>query len=156
MTYGQEMNVSLKTPCEVFEASAGFSRELALTNCSTETIEEEIIWAVDSQIKVPPRHTTTAELVVSEDGFSSSFKVDSKVSGKVIVTVTDLNSNNSMVKCMENQIGAILSQAIQKGSVSGVKVQRNIVSYTTHGKCSFRYAVEQHVKISEEAIENEK
>ena len=30
VTYGEEMNVSLKTPCEVFEASAGFSRELEL------------------------------------------------------------------------------------------------------------------------------
>ena len=32
VTVGYEMNLSLKTPCEVFEANAGFKREVTVNN----------------------------------------------------------------------------------------------------------------------------
>ena len=32
VTVGCEMNLSLKTPCEVFEANAGFKREVTVNN----------------------------------------------------------------------------------------------------------------------------
>ena len=122
---------------------------LHFRNCTTETIEEEMIWAVDSQIKVQPHSKTTAELVISEDQHSSNFKVDSKVSGRVVVTVTNQNDNNSIVKVIENPIGAIVSASDLRG---GIAVEKNVVKFSTVGKCSFRYAVEQHVKLHEEAL----
>jgi len=32
VTVGCEMNLSLKTPCEVFQANAGFKREVTVNN----------------------------------------------------------------------------------------------------------------------------
>ena len=107
---------------------------------------------MDSQIKVPPQHKTTAELVITEDAFQSNFKLTSKVSGKVIVTVTNLNDNNAFVKVMENQIGAIVTQVLQNVLTSDIVVQKNVVTFTTEGKCTFRYAVEQHIKLHESKI----
>jgi len=49
---GYECSISLKTPCEVLEASAGFSREINVTTTDTQTVEEQVVWEVDSQIKV--------------------------------------------------------------------------------------------------------
>ncbi len=38
------MSLNLKTPGEIFEANAGYSRELSLSNTSGETLEEELTW----------------------------------------------------------------------------------------------------------------
>ena len=46
------MDVKLTTPGSILEANAGFHRELSLTEIEGQTIEEELTWAVDSQIEV--------------------------------------------------------------------------------------------------------
>lgn len=59
--------MKLKTPCEIVEANAGFHNELSILNIGENTVEEELIWGVDSTIKVPPLCETIAELVILED-----------------------------------------------------------------------------------------
>ena len=152
--YGEEMFVTLKTPMEIVESNVGFTRELSLRNSTTQSIEEQLTWSVDSQIKVPRHCKTTAELVITEDGYQSSFKIKSKVSGRVVVTLTNLRDNNSFVTVMENPIAEIISQALENGLRGSVSVRNNVVHVTTEGKCAFRYGVEQHVKLSQVKLEN--
>ncbi|VDK65735.1 unnamed protein product, partial [Onchocerca ochengi] len=64
---GVEMALKLKTPGEVVEANAGFSTELMVMNIGENRIEEELVWGVDSTVRVPPLCETVAELIILED-----------------------------------------------------------------------------------------
>lgn len=61
------MSLKLKTPCEVVEANAGFHNEISITHVGENTTEEELIWGIDSNVRVPPRCEAVAELVILED-----------------------------------------------------------------------------------------
>ena len=148
---GVEFGLKLATPCEIFEANAGFHREITVTNSETETIEHEMSWEVDSQIKVPARHKTEAHLVVNEDNQSSKFTVHCRMKGMVTVVVTNMQDNNSFLKSLDGSLAEIFRREIECG-LRGVKVDGSVVSFDTVGKCSFRYAVEQHVKLHQEEI----
>ena len=147
------MSLTLKSPCEIFEANAGFKREMSLTNIQGETFEEQLSWGVDSQIKVPPRTKATAELVISEDEFEGKFVVRSKIVGKVLVTITNMKDNNSLVKTIEGDIAEIIKREVENG-LKGFKVDKKVVLFNTRGQCHFRFAIEQHVKISQQALKD--
>ena len=151
VTIGQEMSINLKTPCEVFEANAGFHREVTLTNSSGEVIENELTWEVDSQIKVPPRTKTIAELVVSEDQYSGKFQVVSELSGRINVSITNIRDNNAFVKSIQGELAEIIKKEIERGS-KVFTVEKKVVAFETKGVCNFSFAIEQHVKLSQEAI----
>lgn len=157
VTVGCEMNLSLKTPCEVFEANAGFKREVTVNNSQGQMLEQTMTWGVDSLIKVPPRFRTTAELVVFEDSFQGNFSVRSDVSGKVLVSVTNSRDNNSFVKSIdEGYIVDIIRREVENNRLKGFTFdgggQHGVVSYVTRGRCSFRYGIEQHVQLSQEKL----
>ena len=155
-TIGYEMNISLKTPCEVFEANAGFHRELSLTKATGQSIEQELSWEVDSQIKVPRGNKTTAELVISEDQFSGNFTLASSISGKVLVTVTNNRDNNSLVKVIEGNIVEIIRgmKSMDKG-LNSFQINKNVATFVSRGHCNFRYAVEQHIKLHQQELTDE-
>ena len=151
VTVGYELNLNFKTPCDVFAAQAGFKRELSLTNCQGETIEESLTWDVDSVIKVPSHHKTIAELVVFEDEFEGNFSMSSDISGKVLVFVTNVRDNNSLVKSIEGDIGEIMKKELENG-LKGFTVESGIVSFVTKWRCNFCYGVEQHVTLNQEEL----
>lgn len=62
-----DMQLKLKTPCEIVEANAGFHNEISIIHIGENTVEEELTWGVDSTITVPPFCETIAELVILED-----------------------------------------------------------------------------------------
>lgn len=152
LTIGEELNLSIKTPCEVLEFGGGFHRELSVTNITGQSFEEELVWGVDSQIKVQPRHKTTAELVVNEDQYESKFKVKSSFSGKVHVTILNLKDNNSFVKSIDGNIVDIIKREIENG-LPGFTIEDDQVTFVSKGKCNFRYAIEQHIQLDEQALE---
>ena len=145
-TIGHEMNVKLATPCEVREANAGFLPELYLIDSRGQTFEKELIWSVDSFIKVPPNIKTTAQLVVYERKLSRRFTVKTVFSGKVHATITNMRSNNSFVKAIEGDIMDIMRNAWK---MKNSNVEPEKVSVITKGECNFTYAFEQHVTISQ-------
>uniref|UniRef100_A0A0N5AAW7 Immunoglobulin E-set n=1 Tax=Syphacia muris TaxID=451379 RepID=A0A0N5AAW7_9BILA len=105
---GVDMSLKLKTPCEVVEANAGFHNEISITHVGENTTEEELIWGIDSNVRVPPRCEAVAELVILEDRQVRNFKVESRLSGRIIVTVTNLYDNNSLVTIIEGNIADII------------------------------------------------
>ena len=145
-TIGHKMNVKLATPCEVREANAGFLPELYLTDSRGQTFEKELIWSVDSFIKVPPNIKTTAQLVVYERKLSRKFTVKTVFSGKVHATITNMRSNNSFVKAIEGDVVDIMRNAWK---MKNSNVESEKVSVITKGECNFTYAFEQHVTISQ-------
>uniref|UniRef100_A0A0R3RUL8 Ig-like domain-containing protein n=1 Tax=Elaeophora elaphi TaxID=1147741 RepID=A0A0R3RUL8_9BILA len=162
---GVEMALKLKTPGEVVEANAGFSTELTVMNIGENTIEEELVWGVDSTVRVPPLSETIAELIILEDHQTRlvhivdfdefiivlKFSIESRMSGRIIVTLTNIKDNNSLVTIIEGKIADII-RGLANYSSLGFTIQNDIVSYTTKGMCKFKYGVEQKVKITEHSI----
>jgi len=147
LTIGEELSLNIKTPCEILEIGGGFSRELSVTNYTGQCYEEELVWGVDSQIKVKPHHKTTAELVVNEDQYESKFKVKSFFSGKIHVTILNLRDNNSFVKSVSGDIVNIMN------GEQGFNIENDQVTFVSKGTCNFRYGVEQNIQLNEEALE---
>ncbi|PAV78376.1 hypothetical protein WR25_11970 isoform D [Diploscapter pachys] len=147
---GMEVSLKLKTPCEVVEAGAGFHQEVMLNHIGENTNEEELMWGVDSCVRVPPNCETAAELVILEEQVSRDFHIENRLSGKVLVTVTNLKENNSLITVLEGNIADII-RGVSDYSAKGFTVENNIVKYETKGTCIFRYGVEQKVRINESA-----
>ncbi|EFO21519.2 LIN-24 Like family member [Loa loa] len=148
---GVEMALKLKTPGEIVEANAGFNTELTVINIGENTIEEELGWGVDSTVRVPPFCETVAELIILEDRQTRKFSIESHMSGRIIVTVTNIKDNNSLITIIEGKIADII-RGITNYSSLGFTVQNDVVSYMTKGICKFKYGVEQKVKITEHPI----
>ncbi|XP_074662133.1 uncharacterized protein LOC141914747 [Tubulanus polymorphus] len=148
---GYEMSITLKTPCEVFEANSGFHREINVNKCEGEIVEEEMTWGVDNQIRVPAKHKCVAELVISEEQFSSNFTIITTFEGQVHVVFTNMSDNNSFVKAVDGEIGQIFKDKGKKYrcfTVDGGKV-----SVETKGTTKFRYGIEQHVRVHQEPLD---
>lgn len=151
-TKGYEMSVSLKSPCEIFEANAGYHREMSLTNSSGQVFEEELQWGVESQIKVKARHMAEAQLVVNEKKRSGRFTIESSMWGMIYVTFTNLRSNNELVKATGHDIAEVVKDHVERENRKGVsypfvKVDDGRVVIVTKGQCKFRYGIKQEVRV---------
>ena len=153
-TRGIEMSLNLKTPGEIFEANAGYTRELTLTNNSGETIEEELTWGVESLIKVKAEHIAEAQLVVNEKKYNGDFVVITKIKGYVFVNFTNIKDNNSLVKATGHDLAEIVKEYIQMQRRIGepldyVEVQDDTVVIRTKGHCQFRFGIKQEVVVNQ-------
>ncbi|CAI5447760.1 unnamed protein product [Caenorhabditis angaria] len=145
---GAEVSLKLKTPCEIVEANAGFTTEVMLNHIGENTNEEELSWGVDSCVRVPPNSETVAELVIIEDILTRDFRIENRLSGKVLVTITNLKENNSLVTVIEGNITDII-RGMPDYTAKGFRFDGPAVIYETRGQCVFRYGVEQKVRINE-------
>ena len=157
LTKGVEMQVCLKSPGEIFEANAGYSRELSLSNAQGQTFEEVLEWGVESQIKVKKHHIAEASLVVNEKKYGGDFQIESHVWGMVYVTFTNLRDNNALVKATGHEITEIVKEYIEKENRKGVsfpfvKATDERVEVTTKGQCKFRYGIKQEVVVNQKPI----
>ncbi|VDK65966.1 unnamed protein product [Anisakis simplex] len=148
---GVEMALKLKTPCEVVEANAGFHNEVSVMHIGENTTEEELTWGVDSTVRVPPLCETVAELVILEEHHTRSFSIEGRLSGKVIVTVTNLHDNNNLVTILEGKIADII-RGTPNYPAMGFVIAHDVATYTTKGICKFKYGIEQKVRITEHAV----
>ena len=160
-TRGIEMSLNLKTPGEIFEANAGYTRELTLTNNSGETIEEELTWGVESLIKVKAEHIAEAQLVVNEKKYNGDFVVITKIKGYVFVNFTNIKDNNSLVKATGHDLAEIVKEYIQMQRRIGealdyVEVQDDTVVIRTKGHCQFRFGIKQEVVVNQIPLNGKK
>ena len=159
-TKGIEMSVNLKTPGEIFECNAGYSRELTLTNNDGETLEEELTWGVESLIKVKPEHIAYAQLVVNEKKYSGEFIVISKIRGYVAVEFRDVKSEVATTITVHN-VAEIVKEYLQiqkriGDTVDFVEVKDNVVVVRTKGTCQFRFGIRQEVVVNQVPLNGKK
>lgn len=157
LTKGFEMGIKLTTPCEVLEANAGYRREVTLTNSDGETIDEEMTWGVESIIHVKGEHVAEAQLVVNERKQDGEFQIESRFSGMVYVTFTNLKENNAFVKETGHDVAEIVAEYLEREKkkehlLPYVRIEKNVVIVTTGGRCHFRYGVSQEVKVKQRPI----
>ncbi|XP_046367534.1 uncharacterized protein LOC124142887 [Haliotis rufescens] len=151
-TKGFHLEVKLGLPEEVASATAGFGREVNMETTEENTKEEAMTWSINSSIKVPPKHRTIAELVVKEQEFNASFKMQVKIKGRVLVVVTNLRENNCFVQSIEGDFADIMKRENER---KGFVIEKRLVTFDLSGNCKFRFGVEQHVQLHEEELKEE-
>ena len=155
-TKGMEMSVTMKSPGELVEASAGFHAEETLTNSAGQEFGEELTWGVESLIKVKTLHRADAQLIVEEKKNKGDFEVITTAYGMVYVTFTNKADNNSFVKATRHDLAAIVTWYMDNNKKHEfVTVDKNskIVTIRTKGRCNFRYGVKQEIEVNEVPIE---
>jgi len=81
---------------------------------------------------------------------------------QVLVSVTNSRDNNSFVKAIDGDVVEIVRRAVENNGLKGFTFDQGggggggggggVVSYVTRGRCSFRYGIEQHVRLSQEKL----
>jgi len=125
-------------------------------NKATENSVTEILsWGVDSNIEVPARYQTVAELVVEEMSFSGSFTLTSHFSGRVTVSIIR-RRDGQLLMPVTSHINDIFRDGLNtkygKELKHLVTIDRTEVRLTTRGKCSFQFASKQKVELNEESL----
>ncbi len=155
-TIGQEVEIGLKTPCEVLEFKAGFKHEMSFAKGTENSVSEMLTWAIDSAVVVPARYQTTAELVVEEMQYAGSFVLVSRLSGRVTVTIVR-RKDGAIVTSITGHIAEIFRQLMDdringKDLKALATIDRTEVRLTTKGQCSFQFAMKQKVVLNEEPV----
>ncbi|ELU06669.1 hypothetical protein CAPTEDRAFT_96689 [Capitella teleta] len=153
LTKGIEIGVTLKSPCEVFEASAGYKREMSLTNVHGETFEEELNWGVESLIRVKARHEAEAALIVDEKKQNGDFIVHTEISGTVFVKFTNTRDKNEIIMQTGHTIADIVEEFLEKQRRKGHQMEFAEVFVKTKGRCNFRYGIRQEIRVDQKLIE---
>lgn len=156
----KEGAISFKLPSDIVEIGGGIKSEQSVECGKDQTNEQEVTWGVDSIIKVKPHSKTTASLVISEIELNRNFYVETKLKGRLTVSLNN-RENNQFVKSFSGDIVDIIKKAMENYwlpaasshvfelfEANGEKFARSIL----RGKCKFRLGVEQHVTLTEENI----
>ena len=154
VTKGHEFNLQLTTPGEIMQANAGFKRELTITNSNSQTIEEELVWGANSEIKVEGGMSATAKMVISEAEYVGKYVVKTTMKGVVRVMFTNKKDNNSLIRNSEGDVFEIVRRSLLDKSVIQLDDSNRCVICTTTGSCTFKYGLRQDVEVSEEKITN--
>lgn len=147
-TKGFHLELKLGLPEEVASATAGFGREVNVETTEEQTTEQSITWSVNSNIRVPKMHKTSAKMEVKEKEFTGKFKLSVRIRGTVIVAFTNIRENNAFIHSSEGDISQILAEA--KGT--GYKIEGKTAIFEVEGQSKFRFGVEQQVKLNEEPL----
>jgi hypothetical protein len=157
----KEGGLTFKIPNEIVEIGGGIRSEHSIECGKDQTKEEEVSWGVDSMIHVKPHSRTVASLVVNEIELDRRFTVETRLKGRIVVTLNNRRENNAFFKSFSGDIVEIISKALENYWVpasaaifdvtvaaDGQKYARTVVK----GCCKFRLGVEQHVTLNEEPI----
>ena len=146
-TVGGSFNIRLTPPNPIIEANAGFKGELSKMSGLNDTFTKVMTWSVNSQIIVPQKTCTKADLVIREDNYDGHFTLCTKIEGKVVYTVWDKKKNHL-------SSGRLDVKNIFK-SCKSFRVENGAVYFTSEGNCKCRFGVEQKMNLKELPIEDE-
>ena len=66
ITNTKECGIGIKLPEEILSVAAGLSRQVNVTRATEESQESTVSWSLQSEVTVPPKCVTSAELVLLE------------------------------------------------------------------------------------------
>lgn len=148
LTIGSELRLSLTPPNPILSANAAFKSDFTLQKTNEYNFEEELVWSLDSQIEVPARSKTKAELVIKEDEYDGTFKVDTIIEGIINVKLRCKTSNDVKTVITCNDISELFTP--DKGFI---KLAQGKVKFVNMGRCFCRFGVEQKVDLTQLPLE---
>ncbi|CAI9721542.1 Hypothetical predicted protein [Octopus vulgaris] len=143
---GSSFQLKLVPPNPVIDANAGFHGSLNVSKMDEETFEEELVWAVDSQVSVQPGYKTSANLVIREEEYIGSFTSETSFQGLIHVTLRNKKDQSEM-KTMTIPVTQVFTA--EKGfTCDGVSS-----IFVNTGECRCRFGIEQKLTLAEEKLE---
>ncbi|XP_064627441.1 uncharacterized protein LOC135487562 isoform X2 [Lineus longissimus] len=109
---GQDIGVKLKVPGNVLELNSSIRHELSLMENERRLEDEQLTWEVESQIRVPPKHRTTAKLTISEKQYDIHFEIKSTIKGTVRVVFKNVTTNK--ISWSDLNIVEVVTDAIDR------------------------------------------
>ncbi|KAI8786789.1 hypothetical protein BgiBS90_011927 [Biomphalaria glabrata] len=141
-TYGAELKMTLLPPNPIIDINAGFKADVTKEKSLNRTIEQELLWGMDSEITVSPGHQTKAELVIQEGEMNGEFEMLTTFDGKVLVTYEHKKS--------QDFISTIY------GNVSRIFVDHGFTpddlkrpTFLVKGDCKCRFGIDQFIRVTE-------
>jgi hypothetical protein len=122
------------------------------------TKEYQMHWRVNTNIRVAPRTTTHAELILDEEEFHGDFSLRVRFSGSVSATIAMHQSPNTYLQFMKGDIVQIFRETLlDEDRWKGFDIiddPHPSVQFTMRGTCSFRYGIAQHVVLHQEPLDS--
>ncbi|KAL3313206.1 hypothetical protein Ciccas_008189 [Cichlidogyrus casuarinus] len=88
-----EICLEVEPPGIGIKANAGFRSGVTLDSEKEKTLEEEITWALNTEVIVPAGCKTRADLVISEEQYDGRFRIDTIIEGSISVLTRDKKTN---------------------------------------------------------------
>ncbi|XP_071117326.1 uncharacterized protein [Haliotis cracherodii] len=143
-TLGASVNIRITPPNPIVEANAGFKAEMSKMKGLSETVEKELTWSVNSQIKIPKKSRTRVDLVIKEEEYDGRFTMDTKIEGNVIITAWTKNRDKH-VSSANIKVASIFA----KNKYFKVDKPKNAAVFVTQGNCKCRFGIEQNMEQTE-------
>lgn len=143
-----DVSLEIELPGFIASAGAGFRQEYSLENTTTKSIQEEMVWSIESNIKVQGMSKTAAELVVEEHQYAGKFEVKTYFYGKVSMKLL-----KDGVQLLTFDLGD-LSEIFN--SNKGFKKDEEGIFIITKGECRASFGIEQKIELHQHALENGK
>ncbi|XP_059139858.1 uncharacterized protein LOC131927991 [Physella acuta] len=95
-SFGGEVGVGVEPPGAGSGLKVTFKAEKSKQKGTTITNEQELTWAIDTNVTVPPGHQTRAELIVKEEDYGGDFEVVCTFEGTASVTFFHIRDKDAI------------------------------------------------------------
>lgn len=142
-TTGYDVNISVRLPVKIANASGGLFGEIMLEKETTTERSEKQKWFAENYVQVPKNSKITVSALVKENEREYFFETWIGVVGSVIVTVQNKKSNKTYsYKIPTDTI-------IYEEFPESMKEVRNGINYIKFvWTCRLRYSIEQEININ--------
>ncbi|CAF0772600.1 unnamed protein product [Brachionus calyciflorus] len=141
-----DLSLEVQLPGVVTEAAAGFRHEYSVEKGLSKSVEEEMTWSIESNVKVQGMSRTTADLVIHENQYSGKFEIKSYFSGKVLVHLQ--KDGNTLVTFEFSDLGEIFTEK------KGFRKDDQGIYRITKGECKARFGIEQKIELHQYPLKN--
>lgn len=139
-----ELSLEIPIPGIVASAGAGFKHEYSTENSTRKSIQEEMTWSLESNVKVASMSQTTAELLVKENQYKGAFECKSYFSGSIRVKL--FKDNLEVLSFDLDDLNDILTPD------KGFRRDNKGIYCVTKGECKARFGIEQKIQLKQQAI----
>lgn len=139
-----DISLEIQLPGVVAEAGAGFRQEYSVEKGLTKSIQEEMSWSIESNVRVQGMSKTTAELVVQENQYSGKFEQKTYFSGKVSVYLQ--KDNQTLISFDFGDLADIFTER------KGFRRDDEGIYIITKGECKARFGIEQKIELHQHPL----
>lgn len=127
--------------------TGGLSGELQVTKATGQTIEENLTWGVDSQVKVERKSRVVAALIIREEELTADFVITTTI--RAIHSIVPVYVKDKKTKqCLEIlEISADNLSRILRSDHGFSRVEDNVVQYLTKGHLRAVYGAQQLIRV---------
>ncbi len=139
-----DLSLEIPLPGCVISTGAGFKREYTMEKGITKSIQEEMTWSVESNIKIPQMSKTTAELLVKEDEYRGRFEIKTYFYGGISVKL--MKDGYELLAIELDDLNDIFN------SEKGFKRDKNGIFIVTRGECKAVFGIEQKIELHQQKL----